>query len=82
MVLLGWVVIVLGLVATLAGIAGAIAQMMKDFADRKGSSVSDLPTRFVEALQKLIETLIKAPTWLVLLIFGFALIVWGGTLIK
>jgi hypothetical protein len=82
MVILGWVIVVLGIIATIAGIAGAIAQLMRDIASRKGASVLDLPTAFLEALRALIETLIRAPTWLVLLIFGFALIVYGGTLIK
>ena len=80
-VVLGWVIVVLGIIATLAGIAGAIAQLMKDIQNRKGASL-DLPTGFLEALRALIETLIRAPTWLVLLIFGFGLIVYGGTLIK
>lgn len=82
MVLLGWVVIVVGIVATLAGIAGAIVQMMKDLQNRQGKSLSSLPTDFVDAIRLLIQALIAAPVWLVLLIFGFALIVWGGTLIR
>jgi hypothetical protein len=82
MVIVGWVVIVLGIVATLAGIAGAIVQLIKDLEKRKGGPKYDLPTDLLTALRLLIEALISAPVWLVLLIFGFGLIVYGGTLIK
>ncbi len=82
MAVLGWVVILLGIIATLAGIAGAIAQMMRDIEKRQGRPLTGLPTDFVQAIPQLIQTLISAPIWLVLLIFGFALIVWGGTLIR
>ncbi|MGZ6316635.1 MAG: hypothetical protein ACXWNQ_05195 [Anaerolineales bacterium] len=82
MVVLGWIVIVLGVVATLAGIAGAVAQMMRNYASRKGTSLNDLPTDFIEAITQLIQTLIQAPIWLVLVILGFALLVYGGTLIR
>jgi hypothetical protein len=81
-VILGWVITLLGIIATIAGITGAIAQLMRDIASRKGSTVADLPTDFLDALRALIEALTRAPTWLVLLIFGFALTVYGGTLIR
>ena len=82
MEILGWIVVLVGIVATLAGIAGAIAQMMRDVEGKEGRKSRALPTDFVDAIRLLIQTLISAPIWLVLLIFGFALIVWGGTLIK
>jgi hypothetical protein len=81
-VLLGWIIVVIGIIATLAGIVGAIAQLMRDIASRKGPISLDLPTDFLVALRALIETLMRAPTWLVLMLFGFGLIVYGGTLIK
>jgi hypothetical protein len=81
-VLLGWIIVVIGIIATLAGIVGAIAQLMKDIQKREGRGTLDLPTDFLDALRALVETLMKAPTWLVLLVFGFGLIVYGGTLIK
>ena len=81
-VTVGWVVVALGIIATIAGIAGAIAQLIKNLQKRQGGSRFDLPTDIFTALRLLIEALISAPVWLVLLIFGFALIVYGGTLIK
>ncbi len=81
-VLVGWIVVVLGIVAVIAGIAGAIVQLIKNIQSKKGGSKYDLPTDILTALRLLIEALISAPVWLVLLIFGFALIVYGGTLIK
>ncbi len=82
MVILGWVIIVIGIVATLAGVAGAIAELLKILQKRQSGSKYDLPTDILTALRLLIEALVSAPVWLVLLIFGFALIVYGGTLIK
>ncbi len=81
-VLAGWIVILLGIVATLAGIAGAIIQLIRNLENKRGKSKFDLPTDILTALRLLIEALISAPVWLVLLIFGLALIVYGGTLIK
>ncbi len=77
---LGWLIVVIGIIATLAGIVGAIVQLMKDIQSRKAGI--GLPTDFLEALRALVEALIRAPTWLVLMLFGFGLIVFGGTLIK
>ncbi len=77
---LGWLIVVIGIIATLAGIVGAIVQLMRDLQSRKAGI--GLPTDFLEALRALVEALIRAPTWLVLLLFGFGLIVFGGTLIK
>ncbi len=82
MVIIGWIVIVLGIVATIAGVAGAIAQLLKNLQKRYGGSPFDVPTDILTALRLLIEALISAPVWLVLLIFGFALIVFGSTLLK
>ncbi len=81
-VLAGWIIIVLGILATLAGIAGAILQLIRNLENKRSKSKFDLPTDLLTALRLLIEALISAPVWLVLLIFGLALIVYGGTLIK
>jgi hypothetical protein len=80
-VVVGWIVVVLGIIAVIAGVAGAIIQLIRNLQSRKGG-VLDAPTDILTAIRLLIEALISAPVWLVLLIFGFALIVYGGTLIK
>lgn len=82
MVIVGWICIALGIVATVVGIAGGIIQLIKNLQKRPGGIQGDLPTDILTALRLLIEALIAAPVWLVLLLFGFALIVYGGTLIK
>ncbi len=82
MVIVGWIVIALGIIATIAGVAGAIAQLLKMLQKKEGGSKFDVPTDILTALRLLIEALIAAPVWLVLLLFGFALIVFGSTLIK
>ncbi len=81
-VLVGWIIVVLGIIAVMAGIAGAIVELIKNIQGRKQGTDYDMPTDILTALRVLIEALIRAPVWLVLLIFGFALIVYGGTLIK
>jgi hypothetical protein len=81
-VTVGWVLIVLGIIATMAGIAGAIIQLLRNIQKRSGGPRYDFPTDLLTALRLLLEALVSAPVWLVLLIFGFALIVYGGTLIR
>jgi hypothetical protein len=81
-VVVGWIVVVLGIIAVMAGIAGAIIQLIRNLKTRKGGAALDVPTDIITAIRLLIEALVSAPVWLVLLIFGFALIVYGGTLIK
>ncbi len=78
-VTLGWIIVALGLIATVAGIVGAIIQLIKIL---QAQQRFDVPTDILTALRLLIEALIRAPVWLVLLLFGFALLVYGGTLIK
>ncbi len=80
-VLVGWILVVVGIIATLVGVAGAIIQLIRNLQKRQGGKLLD-PTDILTALRLLIEALVSAPVWLVLLIFGFALIVYGGTLIK
>ena len=81
-VVVGWILVVVGIIAVLAGVAGAIIQLIRSLSKQKGGPAYDLPTDILTALRLLIEALVAAPVWLVLLIFGFALIVYGGTLIK
>ena len=81
-VLLGWIIIVVGIIATLAGVAGAIIQLIKNLTRGENGSLLDSPTDILTALRLLIQALVSAPVWLVLLLFGFGLIVYGGTLIK
>ncbi len=80
-VLVGWILVIVGIIATLVGVAGAIIQLIRNLQKRQGGKLLD-PTDILTALRLLIEALVSAPVWLVLLIFGFALIVYGGTLIK
>ncbi len=80
-VLVGWILVVVGIIATLVGVAGAIIQLIRNLQKRQGGKLLD-PTDILTALRLLIEALVSAPVWLVLLIFGFALIVYGGPLIK
>ena len=80
-VIVGWILVIVGIIATLVGVAGAIIQLIRNLQKRQGGKLLD-PTDILTALRLLIEALVSAPVWLVLLIFGFALIVYGGTLIK
>lgn len=82
---LGWILIVLGLLASVAGIGGGIATMFQEIqkkVDKNRSFSGDfLPTEFLKALTEFVEALTKAPLWLALTVIGFFLIGWGGTLL-
>jgi len=83
--ILGWMMIIVGIFSTLAGIIGAIVKMMKDLVHNnksKGLPTPEITINFMKALKDLIEALIKTPIWLTLVIIGFILIAWGGSLIK
>lgn len=81
---LGWILIVLGVIATAAGVGGGIAQMFKDIkkaADAGAFAPVSLPTDLIKALTEFLKELVKAPVWLALIIIGLTLIGWGGTMI-
>ena len=83
--ILGWILIAIGLVATLAGVAGGIAAMFREIQNRAMTDpsfgVELLPTEFLRALTAFLKALIKAPPWLALTIIGFVLIAWGGRIL-
>ncbi len=81
-VILGWILIIIGIISTFAGVVGGIVKMMKDLVDKnkpKGLPSPEITIDFMKALKELIEAFIKAPIWLALVIIGFILIAWGGT---
>lgn len=84
-VIVGWVLIIAGVLVTLAGCGGGVATMFQEIrrAAKEGQSfgIDLLPTEFIDALRAFLEALLKAPTWLILVIIGFALIAWGGTIV-
>lgn len=83
--ILGWVLIIIGMISTIAGIVGAIVIMMKELVGKgrpKGIPIPELPTDFIKASKELIEAFVQAPIWLALVIIGFVLIAWGGSFIK
>lgn len=90
MVILGWVLVVGGVMAILAGIIGGITQMFieieQQLRNRKSFGPTDLteilPTKFLEALTKFLEALTKAKTWLAVVFVGIVAIAIGGYLIK
>jgi hypothetical protein len=83
--ILGWILIIGGVVVTLAGCGGGVATMFQEIRHKaeEGQSfgIDLLPTEFVESLTTFLEALLKAPTWLILVFVGFALIAWGGTIV-
>ena len=82
-VVLGWILIVLGVIATAAGIGGGVAAMFKEIRRKAEENAAfgptALPVEFLKALTEFLNALVKAPVWLALVIIGFALIAWGGT---
>lgn len=82
---LGWILIVVGLIATIAGVGGGIAKMFKEVTRKanedKAYGFASLPTDLLKALIEFIEALAKAPVWLALIAIGFVLIAWGGSML-
>jgi hypothetical protein len=80
--ILGWVLIIIGVVAILFGVVGGIVTMFKGFqSSARSFAIGGIPTDFLKVLSEFLSNLIKAPVWLALIIIGVALIVWGGTMI-
>jgi len=82
---LGIVLIVIGVIAIMAGIGGGIAKMfleLKKEAKASSFGLADiLPAKTIEALTKFLEALVKAPIWLALTIIGLLLVAAGGALL-
>jgi hypothetical protein len=85
MLVLGWVLIGLGVLAIVFGIAGGIATMFKEIRRKatteKSFAAVPLPTEVLKALTEFLNALIKAPVWLALVFIGIFLIYWGTTMI-
>lgn len=83
--ILGWLLIIAGVLVTLAGCGGGVATMFQEIRreaeEGQSFGINLLPTEFIEALRAFLEALLKAPTWLILVFIGFALIAWGGTIV-
>ncbi len=82
-VVLGWILIALGVLATWAGVVGGISKMMGEIKNQatNGEIGTDLlPVEFIKALTEFLIALTKAPTWLALVAVGFVLIAWGGSM--
>lgn len=83
--ILGIVLIVIGVIAIAAGVGGGIAKMFLELKKQAAGAASfgalNLPVKTIEALTKFLETLIKAPIWLALVIVGILLVAWGGAML-
>ena len=82
--IVGWLLVVIGLVATVAGVGGGIATMFKEIqkkADKGAGGLAQLPEGLIDSLVELVKALGSAPVWLALVIIGLLLIVWGGTMV-
>ena len=77
--LAGFALVVLGILALVAGLAGGVAQLFRGRAVPTPQA-APLPTDFVKALTELLRALTQAPTWLALVVVGIALIVLGASL--
>jgi hypothetical protein len=83
--ILGWLLIAIGLIATVAGVGGGIAMMFRELQreakEDKSFGFVQLPTDLLKALTEFLNALIKAPVWLALIMIGFVLVAWGGSMI-
>ncbi len=83
-VVLGIVLVVIGVIALLAGVGGGIAQMVleiKKKVETGQAGLFDFPTQVVEVLIKFLNALMAAPVWLALVIIGLLLIIYGGSML-
>lgn len=82
-VAVGIALMIIGAVVLLFAVGGGIAQMIKDL---NGPSASEGGDPYVQlealfkALNEFLRTLIRAPTWLALVIVGFAMVGFGAWL--
>ena len=83
--ILGWILIFIGVIAIVFGIAGGIANMFKELkreaSKSKSFAIPALPTDVIKALTEFLNALVKAPVWLALVIVGILLIYWGVTMV-
>jgi hypothetical protein len=83
MVVVGWMLMVIGIIAIGAGVVGGILAMFRQIRTSPAATggLTSLPTEFVEVLIKFLDSLKSAPAWLALIIIGIALVAWGGAVI-
>jgi len=77
------VVMAVGLVVLLFGVAGGILQMFAEIKKGQGQTIGvmEFPGQIIDALIKFLEALAKAPLWLALVAIGLFLLVWGASLL-
>jgi flagellar basal body-associated protein FliL len=80
---LAWIVIMVGLVVLLFGVAGGILQMFAEMKKSHGQTIGvmEFPGQIIDALIKFVEALAKAPLWLALVAIGLFLLIWGASLL-
>jgi hypothetical protein len=75
---IGWVLITAGLVLVVLGVIGAAVQVLRSFTHLyqvKG------PAETIGAIDKLIQTLSKAPYWLSFIVVGVFLVWYGSSFV-
>ena len=83
-VVLGWILIIVGLIILLFGVAGGILKMFAEIKKQGQGAVSgllQLPDQIIDTLIKFIEALAKAPLWLALIAIGLFLVIFGATML-
>ena len=84
--ILSIILIVIGVLALLAGVAGGIVTLFLDIRKRAreepaSGAIQLLPVEYIKALTEFLNALLKAPQWLILVIVGVGLIVWGSSML-
>ena len=79
-VVVGWILIGLGILFVLGGLASAVAQEIRNTTATRFAGAQPGSAGFLTALSALLEALGRAPLWLALTTVGFLLIVFGATL--
>jgi hypothetical protein len=76
MTYLGIVIAVLGVILILLGVVGAA----KDVFMKQGKSFADVEPKLIELFLKVILQVLKGPAWLIMIVFGAALVYFGRQL--
>ncbi len=76
--MLGWVLIILGVLLLLVGFAGAVQVLMTRRRAMPAAEVAEDRTTLTMALRVLIRALLSAPLWLACVIVGIALLILGS----
>lgn len=83
MIIIGWILIVMGVLFIVLSLIGALIHLLKPIRQEKGlpnKALLDAFSNVISALTKLLAELLKAPQWFIVFVSGLILIYIGTRL--